>query len=149
MPLQRVASFSLAPRVVCRVNLLRAASARKHGVDLLKPCAQPSLPGLVGSVTSWERAPLLMGREGDVARAILSLLAIVLMPDASVFMFGALTLMLACATLMLTGATLMLSRVTFLFTTLTLMLTAQCFMLVRQLFMLTAETLMLRREHKG
>ena len=149
MPLQRVASFSLAPRVVCRVNLLRAASARKHGVGLLKPCVQSRLPGLAGLVTMWERGPLLMGARRGCCPGDHSVLAIVLMLDASVFMFGALTLMLACATFMLTGATLMLSRVTFLLTALTLMLTAQCFMLVRQLFMLTAETLMLRREHKG
>lgn len=81
--------------------------------------------------------------------AILSVLAIVLMLDASVFMLEPPTLMLACATFMLTGATLMLSRVTFLLTTLTLMLKAQCFMLVRQLFMLKSETLLLRPQHKG
>ena len=149
MPLQRVASFSLAPRVVCRVNLLRAASARKHGVGLLKPCAQPSLPGLVGSVTLWERSPLLMGGEGDVAPGDHSVLAVVLMLDASVFMLQSPTLMLACATFMLSGATLMLSRVTFLLTTLTLKVAARCFMLVRQLFVLTVETLSLRRQLNG
>ena len=149
MPLQRVASFSLAPGVVCLGNLLRVASGRKHGVGFLKTCAQSSLPGLVGSVTLWERAPLLMGARRGCCPGDHSVLAAVLMLDAPVFMLESPTLMLACATFMLTGATLMLSRVTFLLTTLTLMLTAQCFMLVRQLFMLTVETLSLRRQQKG
>ena len=144
-----MALFSLAPRVVCRVNLLRAASARKHGVDLLKTCAQSRLPGLVGLVTLWERAPLLMGAQRGCCPDDHSVFAAVLMPDAPVFMLQSPTLMLACATFMLTGATLMLSRITFLLTTLTLMLTAQCFMLVRQLFILTVETLSLRPQHKG
>ena len=75
MPLPRVASFSLAPRVICRVNLLRAASARKHGVGLLKTYAQSSLPGLVDSVTLWERAPLLMGARRGCCPADQRLLA--------------------------------------------------------------------------
>ena len=48
MPLQRVVSFSLASRVVCLSNLLRAASARKDAFGLLTACAQSSLSGLGG-----------------------------------------------------------------------------------------------------